>query len=280
MPRPRAFAAVVGLAVIAGMVGPWSVASASTAGRRISLSSLDWIFYKEDFNHLNVEDPSLMKQVAASPATYVLEQRAGGDPLPASVIPVQYFFSNTGLHAAIAGHKVIPGVKFVADDLEDFAITPATERKNPIPAMRGFADGAESNGYRPILIPGRDLMRVPQAVCSQQPGTTISQSYLRCDLPAAAAYAPIYVIQAAAVETNLPALLQLVQDGVAQARKANPHVTIFATLSPSPNGSDVPASAVVKAADAIHRYVDGLFINDLRPDDSGMIAFLKKLSGT
>jgi hypothetical protein len=280
MPRPRAFAAIVGLAVFAGMVGPWSGASASSAGRRISLSSLDWIFYKEDFNHLNVEVPALMKQVAAGPATYVLEQRAGGDPLPASVIPVQYFFSSAALHAAIAGHKVIPGVRFVADDLEDYAITPATERKNPIPAMRGFSDGAHANGYRPILIPGRDLMRVPRAVCSQRPGTTISQAYLRCDLPAAAAYAPIYVIQAAAVETNLPALLQLVQDGVAQARKANPHVAVFATLSPSPNGSYVPAAAVAVAAEAIRRYVDGFFINDLRPDDSGMIGFLKALSRT
>jgi hypothetical protein len=30
-----------------------------------------------------------------------------------------------------------------------------------------------------------------------------SRAYLRCGLPTAAAYAPIYVIQAAAVETNL-----------------------------------------------------------------------------
>lgn len=280
MPRPRAFAAIVGLVVFASAVGSWTGASASSAGRRISLSSLYWIFYKEDFNHLNVEAPALIKQVAAGPATYVLEQRAGGDRLPAGVIPVQYFFSSAGLHAAIEDHQVIPGVKFVADDLEDFAITPAPERKNPISAMRGFADDARANGYRPILIPGRDLMRVPRAVCSQQPGTTISQAYLRCGLPAAAAYASIYVIQAAAVETNLPALLQLVQEGTAQARRANPHAIVLATLSPSPNGSVVSALAVVAAAEAIRPYVQGFFINDLRADDSRMIGFLKALSQT
>ena len=147
------------------------------------------------------------------------------------------FFSSAELQAAIQHHRVIPGVKFVVDDLEDLGITPRAERKEPIPAMKGFAHAAHARGYQPILIPGRDLMLVSGAMCSQQRGHTISQSYLRCGLPAAAAaYAPIYVIQAAAVETNLTALRQLVQEAAAQARKANPKVTIFATLSVSPNG--------------------------------------------
>jgi hypothetical protein len=270
---------MAGLVVFVGAAGSWSGASASPAGQRISLSSLYWIFYKEDFNHINVEAPALIKQIAAGPATYVLEQRVGGIRLPASVIPVQYFFSGAGLRTAITDHKVIPGVKFVADDLENFAITPAPERTNPIPAMREFSDAADANGYRPILIPGRDLMRVPKAVCSQKPGTTISQSYLRCGLPAAAAYAPIYVIQAAAVETNLSALRQLVQDGAAQARKANPHAIVLATLSVSPNGLDVPYAAVVTAAETIRPYVKGFFMNNLRPSDSRMIGFLQALSG-
>lgn len=259
-------------------VGSWSGVSARSMGKSISLSSLYWIFYKEDFNHLNAEAPALIKQIAAGPGTYVLEQRAGGDRLPAKVIPVQYFFSSAGLQAAIDHHQVIPGVKVVADDLEDFAITPAPERKNPIPAMRGFADAAHANGYRSILIPGRDLMRVPRAVCSQQPGTTISQAYLRCGVPAAAAYAPIYVIQAAAVETNLSALRQLVRNGVAQARKANPRALILATLSVSPNGFHVPYSAVVTAAEAIRPYVQGFFMNNIRPSDSRMIGFLRAVS--
>ena len=268
---------MVGLVVFAGTVGSWPGASASSMGKSISLSSVYWIFYKEDFNHLHTEVPALIRQIAAGPGTYVLEQRAGGISLPANVIPVQYFFSSAALQAAVDHHKIIPGVKVVADDLENYALTPAPERKNPIPALRGFADAADANGYRPILMPGRDLMRVPGAVCSQRPGTTISQAYLRCGLPKAAAYAPIYVIQAAAVETNLIALRQLVQDGAAQARKANPHALVFATLSVSPNGLYVPASAVAVAAEAIRRYVQGFFINDLRPSDSRMLGFLRAL---
>jgi hypothetical protein len=268
---------MVGLVVFVGAAGSWSGVSASSTSKAISLSSLYWIFYKEDFNHIHTEDPAIIKQIAAGPGTYVLEQRMGGIRLPANVIPVQYFFSSAGLQAAIDHHQVIPGVKVVADDLENFAITPAPERKNPIPAMREFGDAAHAHGYRSILIPGRDLMRVPRAVCSQQPGTTISQAYLRCGLPTAAAYAPIYVIQAAAVETNLSALRQLVADGAAQARKANPHALVLATLSVSPNGLYVPAAAVVLAAEAIRPYVQGFFINDLRPSDSRMIGFLQGL---
>jgi hypothetical protein len=278
MPRLRAFAAMAGLVALVLAVGSWSRASATSVSGPISLSSVRWIFYKEDFNHLSQEDPALIKQILASPATYVLEHHAGGPPLPPQVIPVEMFFSSASLQAAIGQRQVIPGVKFVADDLEDLGITPSAERKEPIPAMKEFAHVAHSHGYQPVLIPGRDLMLVSGAMCSKRPGFTISQSYLECGLPAAAAYAPIYVIQAASVETNLPALRQLVQEAAYQARKANPNVTIFATLSVSPNGAFVPYTAVIQAAKAIRPYVQGFEMNNVRPSDWRMIHFLAGLS--
>jgi hypothetical protein len=277
-PRPRAFAAMIGLVAFVLAVSSWSPVSATSVSGLISLSSVRWIFYKEDFNHLKVEAPALIRQILAGPGTYVLEHRVGGPPLPPKVIPAEMFFSSAELQAAIQHHRVIPGVKFVVDDLEDLGITPRAERKEPIPAMKGFAHAAHARGYQPVLIPGRDLMLVSGAMCSQQRGHTISQSYLSCHLPAAAAaYAPIYVIQAAAVETNLTALRQLVQEAAAQARKANPNVTIFATLSVSPNGAYAPAIAVVRAAEAIRPYVQGFEMNNIRPSDSRMIGFLTEL---
>jgi hypothetical protein len=280
MSRSRAFVTMVGLVALVLTVGSWSRVSASTTGDRISLSSLYWIFYKEDFNHINAKHPALMKQVVAGPAVYVLEQHPGGDRLPRKVIPAETFFSTAGLQAAIDQHQVIPGVKFVADDLENIRAAPAPERRNPIRALKGFSRAAHSNGYRPILVPGRDLMRVPQAVCSQQPGGTISQAYLRCGVPAAAAYAPIYVIQSSAVETNLSALRQLVRQGAAQARRANPNVIVLATLSVSPNGAYVPYTAAVKAALEIRPYVQGFALNDIRSSDWRMVDFLRALSGS
>ena len=278
MPRPRVFAAMVGLVAFVLAVGSWSRVSATSVSGPISLSSVRWIFYKEDFNHLNVEAPALIKRLLAGPGTYVLEHRAGGPPLPRKVIPAEMFFSSAGLQAAIDHDRIIPGVKVVVDDLEDLGIAPAAERKAPIPALKGFAHAADAHGYQPVLIPGRDLMLVPGATCSQQRRHTISQSYLRCGLPSAAAYAPIYVIQSAAVETNLSALRQLVQQGAAQARRANPNVTIFATLSVSPNGAWVPYTAVLQAAKVIRPYVQGFEMNNIRPSDWRMIHFLAGLS--
>jgi hypothetical protein len=270
---------MVGLVAFALVAGSWSRVSAISVSGPISLSSVRWIFYKEDFNHLRVEAPYLIRQIVASPATYVLEHRAGGPPLPPKVIPAEMFFSTTDLQAAITHHAVIPGVKYVVDDLEDLATTPTAERRAPITAMKEFAHAAEANGYQPMLVPGRDLMLVPGALCDQQRGFTISQAYLRCGLPEAAAYAPIYVIQSAAVETNLPALRQLVQVAAAQARSANPNVTLFATLSVSPNGAFVPYTAVIRAAKAIRPYVQGFEMNNIRPSDWRMIHFLAGLSG-
>ena len=279
MPRPRALAAMVGLVAFVLAVSSAPRVSATSVSGPISLSGVHWIFYKEDFNHLNAEAPALIKQIVAGPGTYVLEHRAGGPPLPRKVIPAEMFFSSADLQAAIKHDRVIPGVKVVVDDLEDLGTTPAVERRDPIPAMKGFAHAADAHGYQPMLVPGRDLMLVSGAMCSQQRGHTISQSYLRCGLPAAAAAcAPIYVIQSAAVETNLSALRQLVREGAAQARKANPHVTIFATLSVSPNGIYVPYAAVVQAAKVIRPYVQGFEMNNIRPSDWRMIDFLTWLS--
>src|SRR4029077_20838796 len=190
IPRPRAFAAMIGLVAFVLAVGSWSRVSATPVSGPISLSSLQWIFYKEDFNHPNVEEPALIKKVVASPAVYVLEHGLGGDRLPRKVIPAEIFFSSAELQAAIKPGQVLPGVKFVVDDLENGATTPLAERQHPIPALKGFAHTADANGYRPILVPGRDLMMVPGAACSYRPQGTISQAYLRCGLPTSAAYAP------------------------------------------------------------------------------------------
>ncbi len=278
IPRPRAFAAMIGLVAFVLAVGSWSRVSATPGSGPIRLSSVQWIFYKEDFNHLNVEDPALIKKVVASPAVYVLEHRMGGDRLPRKVIPAEMFFSRAKLRAAIKHGRVIPGVKFVVDDLENGATTPMVEQKHPIPALKGFADAAHSHGYQPILVPGRDLMMVPGAACSYRSQDTISQAYLRCGLPTTAAYAPIYIIQSSAVETNFPALRQLVREGAAKARKANPNVTIFAMLSVSPNGGYAPASVVAQAAKTIRPYVQGFAVNDLRASDARMLDFLTDLS--
>lgn len=55
-------------------------------------------------------------------------------------------------------------------------------------------------------------------------------------------------------------------------------VTIFATLSVSPNVAFVLYTAIVQAAKVIRPYVQGFEMNNIRPSDWRMIHFLAALS--
>jgi hypothetical protein len=278
LPRTRALVACAGVAAVLLAASPWHHANASPASTQVSLARLYWIFYKEDIERVNAFDPAVVRQLVAGPGVYALTRSAHGPTLPAGVKPAENFFSAAALQQAIGSHAIYPGVRFVAEDPEDWKATPMPERLTPVRYMDKFATIANAHGLTPILVPARDLMRVPDAVCTQQRQDTISQAYISCGIPAAAAKARFYVIQAAAVETNLPALVQLVRQGAAAAHRANPSAIVLATLSAAPNGAPIPYGAVVKAARAILPYVKGFEMNSEPVNDHGLVSFLMALS--
>ena len=198
--------------------------------------------------------------------------------LPAGINPVQLFSSTATFRAAVREGKVIHGVRAVAYDLEFFHLTPVTERQEPLAYLRDFAQAARASGYQSILIPGRDLVRQPGAACVLRPGLTISQAYVNCGLPATAARASIYVIQSAPIETNLPALRQLVRQSAAQARRANPKIIVIATLATAPNNMPVTSSALTTAARNILPYVDGFELNSKPWADRRVVSFLENMA--
>jgi len=275
VPMLRIASVLVAVLVVAG---PGPGASARPATGAVSLTSLNWIFYREDLDRIDAADPSIVRTLASGPGTYELEHRPGGRTLPDGINPVELFSSIATFRAAESDAKVIPGVRTVAYDLEFFHLTPVAERQNPLVYLRAFALAARASGYQPILIPGRDLVRQPGAACGQPPGVTISQAYLNCGLPGTATNALIYVIQSAPVETNLPALRQLVQQSAAQARHANPNVIVVATLAAAPNGVPVTSSALTAAARAILPYVQGFELNSKPPTDRRVVSFLENLA--
>ena len=260
----------IGLAV-------WRI-SAHAANKPVDLSKLYWVFYKEDLTRINAADPALAKQLIAGPGVYAYEQSNGYPPLPAGVTPVQLFFSNADFQSAVSGKQIIPGVQWVADDPEMWPQTPQAEQQAPLTYMQQFARTASAHGLNTVLVPGRDLMLVPGATCGQQQGQTISQAYVSCGLPGAAAYSRIYVIQGAAIETDLTALTQLVQTASAAARQANPNVIVIVSLASAPNGSPVGYTALNQAARAVLPYVQGFELNSTPATDSRMISFLHALA--
>lgn len=276
--RSRVFLAIGGLVALFAGTGFWSQEPARSAEKPV-IQRLYWIFYKEDIERINAFDPAMVQQLVSGPGTYALTRSAFGPKLPPGVIPVENFFSAAALEQAIATRTVIPGVRFVAEDPEYWRATPTPEKVTPIPYMKKFATAATSDGLTPILVPARDLMRVPNGVCTQKPADTISQAYISCDIPAAAANSRFFVIQAAAVETDLPALRQLVSQGAAEARRANPGVIVLATLSAAPNGTPVPYAAVGRAAQAILPYVRGFEMNSEPQNDHALVSFLRGLGG-
>ena len=271
---------IIGLLVLVLAIGLalWRISAGATS-KPVDLSKLYWVFYKEDLTRMNASDPALIKQLLAGPGVYAYVQSNGYPPLPAGAIPVENFQSNAALQAAVANHKILPGVPWVADDPEYWPATPVPEQQDPLPFMQAFAKTATTQGLKTILVPGRDLMLVPGATCGQKQGQTISQAYVSCGLPGVSAYAPIYVIQGAAIETDLPALTQLAQTASAAARQANPNAIVIVTLASAPGGgSPVGYNVLNRAARAVLPYVQGFELNSTPTTDSRMISFLHALS--
>jgi len=273
---------LVAAALLAALltIGLWLlVRSAHSVNKPISLGSVYWILYREDLIRMQAADPAVFQPILSGPSTFMLEHSATGNA-PAGAEPAELFFSYADFQAALQNHSIIPGVKYVAYDPENWPATPTQEQQNPRHYLQLFGQAAQSNGYKAILIPARDLMQVPGAVCGQRKGETLSAAYVRCGLPMTAAYGSVYVIQAASLELDLPSLKQLVQSSAAAARAANPAVTIFATLSTiPPGGGPTSATALNKAARTILPYVQGLELNSTASTDSRMIAFLHDLAG-
>ncbi|HUJ06452.1 MAG TPA: hypothetical protein VLX31_10140 [Streptosporangiaceae bacterium] len=270
---PIAVALVI---VLVAVIALWR-AAASHRPAPVSLASLHWMFYREDLGRIALMAPGLIGRTLAGPGTYVLERSAGGT-LPPGAIPTQVFFSATDLRTAIRDGTVIPGVRAVLDDPEYWPATSPAEQRDPVPAMRRFAQAARSGGYQPILAPGRDLTEAPGAGCAKTQAQTLTLSYLNCGIPAAARRASVFVIQSAPVETRLGQLVLLVSRAAAQARAANPHVIVLATLSTTVGTRPVGPAMLATAARAMLPYVRGFLVNTTPATDGRLISCLRLLA--
>jgi hypothetical protein len=183
---------------------------------------------------------AVMQAVAPTEVRYALKaanlfvSEAAGTPNRTGQT-VANFKSYAELSNAIAAHQIPSGVHWLMYDNERWPATPPNEQHNPGYFEAQFASLAHRHGYRVILAPGQDLAlgfgtsRLPK-------GKPAWRRYLSMRLPALSArYGDIFEIQAQAYELprfrqqNL--FLRVVRASVAQARAANPGITIFTGLS-------------------------------------------------
>jgi hypothetical protein len=242
-------------------------------------SGLSLLLSAPDAGEITAAAPGLGRQIVGGPATLVLGPEGqvpdpAGPPGRASLGAV--FASYTAFRQELSNGVLPAGVKAVSYDPERWPATPAREQANPIGYMRLFARAARPAGLTVILVPGRDLMLVRGARCGQRRHETIDGAFLRCGLPAAAArLAPVFEVQVAPEELNPARAAAFTEACARQARAANPHVAVLATLSTVPLGHQVTGSELARAAAAIRPFVQGFQLNlttaSLRP----ALAFLR-----
>lgn len=243
------------------------------------LSRWHWVIDVGDFAHIEKAAPELAAGLLSSPATFAVG-KPGGKPFPQGTVPTRLFTSYSAFLQELRTGRLSPRVRAVAYDPEAWQATPIDEQRDPLRYMALFARTARHKGYHALLMPGRDLLLVPGAKCGKRQGETLDSAYVRCGIARAARFAPVFEIQAAPVETDVPELRSFVRAAARRAHAANPSVTLTATLSTAPpGGASVSAAALVRAAAAIMPYVGGFQLNMTSGTRGVAVTFLRLLSG-
>jgi hypothetical protein len=208
---------------------------------------------------------ALSTMMSASDVGSRLQQRhiyeilqPGQQPLSGiDAMPVVTVSSVASLQTALADHQVPPGGA-VLYDCENWSFTPASEQRDPVQAATQAANLAHAHGLKFIVAPALDLMTV---LAAHTPGQDW-QRYIRLGLAGAMAkVADVVELQAQSLERDPGTYAAFVSQATAQARAANPGITMLAGLSTNPPGTVVTSSTLTAAIASSESVVDGYWLN-------------------
>jgi hypothetical protein len=183
---------------------------------------------------------------------------AGGFAKDYRAIPVAGFRSYADLKAALESGKLPKETKAVLYDPESWEFTPSEEQHDIARFAKLAAEEAHRRGLLFIATPAVDLTRVltPKLTSNRY------DEFLRLGIPRdASRYADVYEIQAQGSLGNLELYTRFVKEAAAQARTANPKVTVFAGLSTNPSGKRVTPKDLYDAVVATREVVAGYWLN-------------------
>jgi hypothetical protein len=173
-----------------------------------------------------------------------------------------------------------PRITTLLYDPENWSQTPTAEKKNPGKYMRLFCELAHANGYVCVTTPSRDLMQVTKAVCAKRSGETLSEAYLRCNIPEAAAlYADAYQIQSQVHENDPATYRWFVEAALNKARAVNPAIGVLAGLSTSPFDYVATPEMLFAAWSSTRDIVDGDFFTVNSAEVGMATEFLRMVQG-
>jgi hypothetical protein len=149
------------------------------------------------------------------------------------------------------------GAAAVLYDVEDWALTPKAQQRNPAEYEAAGHRLARARGVVFIAAPAMDLVRV---LDPSGPGT-VAQRFLSLGLIGQAARnADVVDIQAQGLEGSSQ-YTSFVTAAAAQAKAANPDVRVLAGLSTNPSGRTIGAAVLARDAESVRGVVDGYWLN-------------------
>jgi hypothetical protein len=223
--------------------------SSAAPGKRLA-----WMLTRAALSQM-VTDPTVRTQLEASPVYEILQP--GQRPLATvGAIPVVTFSAVGDLEQAVTGNQLPAGTHAVLYDPEVWSYTPAAEQRNPAQAARQALDIAHAHGLKLIVTPALNLATV-------QPSSGPRwQQFLHLGLAGAIAKATdVIELQAQSLERQAGTYAEFVRAATAQARAANPQVSVLAGLSTNPPGAPVSSQQLVAAIRATSGIVAGYWLN-------------------
>jgi uncharacterized lipoprotein NlpE involved in copper resistance len=171
---------------------------------------------------------------------------------------VAAFTAVAALGDALTGNRLSAGTGAVLYDPEAWSFTPAAEQRDPVQAAAQAAALAHAYGLKIIVAPALNLTTV------LTPGSSAPKWRQFLDLQLAAkiaAVADFLDLQAQSLERNTASYANFVRTAAAQARAANPQVTVLAGLSTNPPGAVLDSPQLIAAIQASWSAVDGYWLN-------------------
>jgi hypothetical protein len=201
---------------------------------------------------------------AALAQSRVYEIVPGGErPVPGMrATLVASFESAAKLDTAVTGGQLPAGTGGVLYDPEHWPFTPAAEQHDPQGAAATAAAIAHAHGLQFIVTPALDLGSVIA------PRSSAPRWQLFLDLRLAARIAPtanVIDLQAQSLEASAASYAAFVRQAAAQARSANPAVTVLAGLSTNLPGAVVDSQELTAAIRASAATVNGYWLNIPEP---------------
>jgi hypothetical protein len=214
-----------------------------------------WMLTRDALSQM-LSDPTVAARLEAARVYEILTP--GEQPLAAAgAEPVVTFSAVSALRQAVDGGELPPGTRAVLYDPEVWPYTPVAEQRNPAQAAQQAAAVTRAHQLSLIVAPALDL-----ATAQPRPGGPLWRQYLRLDLAGAIArVADVVEIQAQSLEREPQTYRAFVRAAAAQARAANPHVSVLAGLSTNPPGAMVSSRQLAAAIRVSSAAVSGYWLN-------------------